>query len=248
MPSSFHTSCPGCLRICKSSSSYWQHLTQSQNPLCHAVFDELQQIASSDSAPDSEPESQDIEDAHPSSQGADLEPQDHDIQDCNTVTQEGPEHCNNAPVGPGLDPSDSELDADEQRLFEHDLEEAWEPERLIAEGGNDSNAEEEDDTFQDVEDALVEEYRLAGQRVDQSPRIEPYSAHHPRSHAGAILKYTTPTDIRYRATLNEPNNVWVPFQSEADWKIAKWAKLRGAGSTSFSELLAVDGVCFKHFL
>ncbi|PPQ81967.1 hypothetical protein CVT26_004198 [Gymnopilus dilepis] len=28
-----------------------------------------------------------------------------------------------------------------------------------------------------------------------------------------------------------------------DWKVAQWAKLRGVGSTAFSDLLAIDGVC-----
>ena len=32
-----------------------------------------------------------------------------------------------------------------------------------------------------------------------------------------------------------------------DWKVAKWAKLRGPGSTAFSELLGIQGVrlCLK---
>ncbi|EIN13427.1 hypothetical protein PUNSTDRAFT_56509 [Punctularia strigosozonata HHB-11173 SS5] len=37
-------------------------------------------------------------------------------------------------------------------------------------------------------------------------------------------------------------NVYAPFISKMDWEIAQWAKLRGPGSTAFSELLAIDGV------
>ncbi|KAJ3811030.1 hypothetical protein F5876DRAFT_88572 [Lentinula aff. lateritia] len=37
-------------------------------------------------------------------------------------------------------------------------------------------------------------------------------------------------------------NKWAPFASRMDWEIARWAKLRGTGSTAFSELLAIDGV------
>ncbi|KAJ3925403.1 MAG: hypothetical protein NXY57DRAFT_1051695 [Lentinula lateritia] len=37
-------------------------------------------------------------------------------------------------------------------------------------------------------------------------------------------------------------NKWAPFASRMDWEIAHWAKLRGTGSTAFSELLAIDGV------
>lgn len=37
-------------------------------------------------------------------------------------------------------------------------------------------------------------------------------------------------------------NPYAPFQSRIDWEIAKWAKLRGSGSTAFSDLLAIEGV------
>ncbi|KAJ3990986.1 hypothetical protein F5050DRAFT_1802251 [Lentinula boryana] len=36
-------------------------------------------------------------------------------------------------------------------------------------------------------------------------------------------------------------NIWAPFVSKMDWELAHWAKLRGAGSTAFSDLLAIDG-------
>jgi hypothetical protein len=38
------------------------------------------------------------------------------------------------------------------------------------------------------------------------------------------------------------NNIYAPFKSKMDWEIAKWAKLRGPGSTAFSDLLAINGV------
>ncbi|THU78566.1 hypothetical protein K435DRAFT_824095 [Dendrothele bispora CBS 962.96] len=36
--------------------------------------------------------------------------------------------------------------------------------------------------------------------------------------------------------------MWAPFNSRMDWEIAQWAKMRGTGSTAFSDLLAIDGV------
>ena len=35
---------------------------------------------------------------------------------------------------------------------------------------------------------------------------------------------------------------WAPFSTQTEWEIARWAKLRGPGSTAFSELLKIDGV------
>ncbi|KAG1844739.1 hypothetical protein C8R48DRAFT_617813 [Suillus tomentosus] len=37
--------------------------------------------------------------------------------------------------------------------------------------------------------------------------------------------------------------VWAPFTSHIDYEVARWAKLRGQGSTAFSDLLNIDGVC-----
>ncbi|KZT63719.1 hypothetical protein DAEQUDRAFT_679874 [Daedalea quercina L-15889] len=38
-------------------------------------------------------------------------------------------------------------------------------------------------------------------------------------------------------------NLYAPFLSHLDWEIVQWAKLRGQGSTAFSELLTIDEVC-----
>ena len=38
------------------------------------------------------------------------------------------------------------------------------------------------------------------------------------------------------------NNPFAPFLSKLEWKVAKWAKLRGPGSTACSELLGIEGV------
>ena len=52
-------------------------------------------------------------------------------------------------------------------------------------------------------------------------------------------------DHVYGAALGGGDNHWAPFNSKKDWEIARWAKLQGAGSTAFLELLAIDGVCFN---
>ncbi|TFY64160.1 hypothetical protein EVJ58_g2806 [Rhodofomes roseus] len=40
----------------------------------------------------------------------------------------------------------------------------------------------------------------------------------------------------------QSNNPYAPFTSKMDWEIARWAKLRGSGSTAFSDLLAIPEV------
>ncbi|KAJ3000601.1 hypothetical protein NUW54_g6755 [Trametes sanguinea] len=42
-----------------------------------------------------------------------------------------------------------------------------------------------------------------------------------------------------------PSNPYAPFTSETDWLVARWAKLRGPGSTSFTELVTIPGIVQK---
>ncbi|THU80172.1 hypothetical protein K435DRAFT_823723 [Dendrothele bispora CBS 962.96] len=74
---------------------------------------------------------------------------------------------------------------------------------------------------------------------------KPFVKNYPDPRAGAPLpSQTTYVDgnSRYTQDIGQKGNVWAPFQSEIDWKVAKWAKLRGPSSTAVTELLSIDGV------
>lgn len=65
--------------------------------------------------------------------------------------------------------------------------------------------------------------------------------------AGVPLPHSHPRSPhgfhRYQSSIpGSDNNIWAPFVSQIDWEVAHWAKMRGPGSTAFSELLAIDGV------
>lgn len=62
---------------------------------------------------------------------------------------------------------------------------------------------------------------------------EPMAGHDENS------KYGTYRDNVFGATEQNP---WAPFTSKVDWEVARWAKLRGSGSTAFSDLLGVENV------
>jgi hypothetical protein len=47
--------------------------------------------------------------------------------------------------------------------------------------------------------------------------------------------------------LGSTSNIYSPFTSQMDWEIARWAKLRGSGSTAFTDLLKIEGVGFSAF-
>ncbi|KAH9010418.1 hypothetical protein EDB84DRAFT_1590846 [Lactarius hengduanensis] len=47
------------------------------------------------------------------------------------------------------------------------------------------------------------------------------------------------------ATAADIDNPFAPFTSKMEWEIARWAKLRGPGSTAFTELTSIEGVAKK---
>jgi len=94
----------------------------------------------------------------------------------------------------------------------------------------------------------VQQRRNADARADRHPKVLRYSEHHRNSRAGRPVQQRGPNtplgplDNLYSANIGSDDNPWAPFQSKLDWEVAKWAKMRGAGSNAFTELLAIDGV------
>ncbi|KAI0765853.1 hypothetical protein BD413DRAFT_697536 [Trametes elegans] len=77
-------------------------------------------------------------------------------------------------------------------------------------------------------------------------RTAPSYIHHFGGRAGTpISPQTTLTsayDIYGKNVEGSTENVYAPFRSELDWKIAQWAKTRSPTSNAFSDLLAIKGV------
>jgi hypothetical protein len=90
--------------------------------------------------------------------------------------------------------------------------------------------------------------QAAEERLESDPFVVRYSSRYPQSRCGAIKKSRQTIDEQYSSAVNKATNPWAPFASEVDWKVARWAKLRGAGSTAFSDLLAIDGVSPSNLL
>ncbi|KAJ7724958.1 hypothetical protein DFH07DRAFT_871823 [Mycena maculata] len=80
-------------------------------------------------------------------------------------------------------------------------------------------------------------------RLHHAPSvIEKYPGHA----AGKPISITPSkgSEETYGSSLNNSPeaNPYAPFKSKMDWEIAKWAKLRGSGSTAFTDLLQIDSV------
>jgi len=66
----------------------------------------------------------------------------------------------------------------------------------------------------------------------------------PDARAGEPVGTTSPSHNAYASSLGNPSpsNPYSPFASKVDWDVAEWAKLHGPSSTSFADLLKIDGV------
>ncbi|KAJ7821262.1 hypothetical protein B0H14DRAFT_2831726 [Mycena olivaceomarginata] len=77
-------------------------------------------------------------------------------------------------------------------------------------------------------------------RFHEAPVIVKY----PSNRAGEEIsdERSPSAEEQYSNALGKPTNVYAPFASKMDWEVARWAKLRGSGSTAFTDLLKIEGV------
>ncbi len=245
MPTPLYRACPGCQNPYPTWTGFWSHMRQSRNPLCQAArrrLEESMNPPSSQSSNNSLESSGDDETAMPFEGDFFGTARDYDGDNFGQL-EDGHTDSNHEDSNSGLDEG---LDHDaglDQRLFEFELEDSLEPNR---ECRMDSNLESdmESDSDSNLRDIRLASQRLAAEeRADSHPQIVRYSDHYPSSRPGFIVSCSsTSGDSAYTASVDGKKNLWAPFTSEIDWKVARWAKLRGPGSTAFSDLLAIDGV------
>lgn len=78
--------------------------------------------------------------------------------------------------------------------------------------------------------------RLRG-GAEETLQKHPFVVKFEKGHAGAIYNHGAQNENgRYEEVIGNPENPYAPFQSELEWKIARWAKIRGPSSTAFTEL------------
>lgn len=154
--------------------------------------------------------------------------------------------------------NDEECDNDEENDEEVDndawvaeQEDDWEPPIPAAgeQALNEENFPMDEDTPFDLDGQCTRRLE-AVLPLHQGPYITKFPLHS----AGAIIEAetddfdeSTEATHRYQSyqqKLNENNSIWAPFTSRIDYEVARWAKLRGQGSTAFSDLLDIEGVSY----
>ncbi|KAJ7816576.1 hypothetical protein B0H14DRAFT_3111685 [Mycena olivaceomarginata] len=109
-----------------------------------------------------------------------------------------------------------------------------------------SDDEEDDPRARDHEAAsragLEDGTKAAEDRFHRKPIV----VHYPSDVAGQPVRSSRSrtSEQEYKSSLDSSadQNPYAPFKSKMDWEVGKWAKLRGSGSTAFTDLLQVEGV------
>ncbi|KDQ65236.1 hypothetical protein JAAARDRAFT_188479 [Jaapia argillacea MUCL 33604] len=100
------------------------------------------------------------------------------------------------------------------------------------------------EAMQEDEEAARPMNQQQHQTTEEHLRWKTFVVRFPRA-AGTLVSSTRVTLMydAYRSQLvGGEENIWALFASRIDWEIAHWAKLHGAGSTAFSELLAIEEI------
>jgi hypothetical protein len=133
--------------------------------------------------------------------------------------------------------NDIESSDDDEDYFPNDeMTPGWEPPAAQV-SGTESDLSSDTDTDPPPPSTPPEDLR---QRTWVRPKIVEF----PNSRAGEPIGSASPSNDTYATSLENlsPSNPYSPFSSKIDWEVAQWAKLHGPSSTSFAELLKIDGV------
>jgi hypothetical protein len=148
------------------------------------------------------------------------------------------------------DDEDDPVAADQQAAVA--AQGTWEPHRPLNPDGDDPDAVMEDAPAQgalwEPPPPSREMRTIAEDRFHSDPVIVKF----PGIRAGEPISTSraTSAEEQYAAALDGASplnplitpNPYAPFSSKMDWEVARWAKLRGSGSTAFTDLLKIPGV------
>ncbi|KAJ7438607.1 hypothetical protein FB451DRAFT_1447943 [Mycena latifolia] len=142
-----------------------------------------------------------------------------------------------------LDPDEGDFDPiarDREAAADAQAGDGWEPARPAP------NVPEEDSDMEElpVKPSSIptrEKRKITEDRFHEEPVIVKF----PGNRAGEEMSKArcASAEEQYNAAVGKSSNIYAPFASKMDWDIARWAKLRGSGSTAFTDLLEIDGVC-----
>ncbi|KAI1781775.1 hypothetical protein LXA43DRAFT_977924 [Ganoderma leucocontextum] len=232
--------CAGC-NGWYTINGYFHHLRQTSKPACIAIRDSDEHYRASGSDANSTRSSQSTGAEPQQFEGdyfGEYQPGDcDDFDDYNADADENPE-----PDGDD-DEVAEEAEAEEADTLNFQEEGSWE--EPPPQDDDDAIAMDVDDEGL-VEDRSTEalDLRTAQHRAQEQLCTKTFVNRFPDPRAGApLLTKESSAYDNYQTELDpEGENPYRPFTSRLDWEIARWAKMRGPGSSAVTELLAIKGV------
>ena len=239
--------CPGCGNQGFSFNGLARHLTSSQDPRCHKFHDDNYTDDIPEPGPSTLPRQhlygdeklhsdEDISDVLPGPSFLPTQithPDTNDDDDLEWAQDD--ENVTPRPESPGP-PEDEQSDSDS----EQGEGQQWEPDV------DDIDQAETPDL--DNVDMDEEERRSLDDRIQAEKPLwrDPIEVPFGGEAGAAIWKEGKSNNAKYRDMIDatENPNIWHPFRSKLEWEFARWAKMRGPGSTAVTELLKIDGVMF----
>ncbi|PIL32251.1 hypothetical protein GSI_05496 [Ganoderma sinense ZZ0214-1] len=262
--------CTGCGRKFTAVGRK-RHLRRTSKPKCIAVRDseQLSDSQDSDDEDGSSTPSTNSPGSSPALDAPDLSPQPfsgdfygeytaEDFDDYVEYDGDGDEDNGDglgsgdeeAEAGDPEDADDGEEDDEDAANFEE--EQGWEPPPPDS-FDLDTDGDGDGDHTVDGEGEPGPTQRRANEHL----RTRTFAVRFPGPHAGSPLSQQRESTFyeQYESASHDDddlNNDYYPFNSRLDWKITKWAKMHGPGSTAVSELLDIDdlvellGLSFKN--
>ncbi|KAJ6526345.1 hypothetical protein B0H19DRAFT_1084449 [Mycena capillaripes] len=226
--------CPGCGIDFVGGRAFGNHFVKTSDARCLKVREDAEAQASSEKEFGS-----DLQGEFPTGGGSfagDFFGDDYTEEDFNYLDDSTDSDSDS------LSPDDDEDPTASYHAAAADAQagDGWEPPRPVQ-----CNQKPEEDS--DMEDVSVstasparEKRKIAEDRFHETPVIVKY----PSDRAGEeISNERSPSaEEQYGDALGKPANIYAPFASKMDWEVARWAKLRGSGSTAFTDLLKIEGV------
>ncbi|KAG1736274.1 hypothetical protein EDD22DRAFT_959797 [Suillus occidentalis] len=226
--------CDGCGSTF-SESGYSRHLAQTRNSACVSIYEDMHNYIPS--SPGHSPHTKSHDNPRPF---------EGDYFDTTPEDLEWPvdeEDHNNLDDG-----DEDEEDEGEGGVAEQEAD--WEPPIGSAE-----EPEMNDQNIPMEEEGNVDGQRTRRHEAELPLHHRPYVATFPLDSAGSTINsdeleseqqngYQSYGEKMTRTHSQDGGScVWAPFTSHIDYEVARWAKLRGQGSTAFSDLLNIEGVC-----
>ncbi|KAI0683789.1 hypothetical protein BC835DRAFT_1524119 [Cytidiella melzeri] len=128
-----------------------------------------------------------------------------------------------------LEETDEEWDVEEANIR---LEPHRQPRQIPENSSRENSAEE---------DADLQAAQLRRDGAERQLQYAPHIVGFPGA-AGKPVGRSGSQNDAYASGIPAANNPYYPFGSRMDWEVARWAKVRGPGSTALTELLQIPGV------